>query len=144
MSTDYNVLIDIGRVDPDGLDLDVLAEWSAVAAGTPLGTVEVVLTIPARTLRQAAATGLSVVEAAGLETRSVRVLTTAAYDAGLDVGVEPETVSVADAARILGISPQAVRQRLGAGSLPGRRVGRDWRIPRASVIPAGAPIAASA
>lgn len=127
---DYTVLVDIGRVDPDTVDLDPLADWHTIAAGTPLGTVELVLTLPADTLRQAVTTALTVVAAAGHHPHAVRALPTTDYDAGHDLPADTATLSVPEAARLLHVTPQAIRARLAAGTLPGRRIGRDWRIPR--------------
>jgi excisionase family DNA binding protein len=42
-------------------------------------------------------------------------------------------VSVPEAANILGVGQQRVRQLLDRGKLSGRRVGRDWVVSRASV-----------
>lgn len=131
--TDFNVLVDVGRVDPDSIDLDALADWHAIAAGTPSGTIELVLTVPAEHLRQAVATALTIVATAGHEPQAVRAMTTDAYDTGVGLGPEPETLSVAEAAELLHVTPQAIRQRLTTGTLPGRRIGRDWRLPTAAI-----------
>lgn len=42
-------------------------------------------------------------------------------------------LSVREAAAILGVSPKTVRWRLEKGKLAGRKVGRDWIVPRAEV-----------
>ncbi|MCV2396182.1 helix-turn-helix domain-containing protein [Actinotalea sp. M2MS4P-6] len=132
MAASYNVVVDIGRVDPVALDLDPLAELHAVAAGTCYGTLELILTLPAEDLRQAASLGWSVVKAAGHEPQALTVMTIADFDLrwGLD---EPATITVREAAELLGVSPQAVRQRLDSGSLPGERRGRDWHLPKRAI-----------
>lgn len=132
MTTEYNALIDIGSAKPDDVDLDAFAQHHGVLAGTPYGTLEVILTVPAETLQQAAVTALALVAAAGHQPQALRVMTTDAFDNGY-AQPEPQTFSVAEAAQVLGVTPSAVRQRLAGGSLPGRRDGRDWRIPRAAV-----------
>ena len=133
-TSDYNVIIDIGHIQPDGVDLDVLAVYHAVAAGTPTGSVELILTMPAESLLQAITTTLSAVQAlTRYEPFVVRAMSTAAFDAGYDIVGEPDTLSVGEAADRLGVTASAVRQRLSAGSLAGRRVGRDWRLPLAIV-----------
>lgn len=43
------------------------------------------------------------------------------------------TVATGEAARRLGITPQAVRDRIRAGTLSGRRQGRAWRVDSASL-----------
>jgi excisionase family DNA binding protein len=40
----------------------------------------------------------------------------------------PELVSVTEAAERLGVSRQAVLQRLASGSLPGTKVGTTWAV----------------
>ncbi len=132
MSTMYNAVIDVGRVEPLDEYLDQLDGYHAVLAGTPAGTLEVIISLPAESLRQAATTALAVVEAAGLTPRTLDVLTSEDFDAR-HADDDGETISVAEAAELLGVTPSAVRQRLGSGSLPGRRVGRDWRLPKAGV-----------
>jgi len=44
------------------------------------------------------------------------------------MGEDRAGVSVAEAAAALGITPEAVRKRLGRGTLLGHRVGRTWRV----------------
>lgn len=130
-TTSYNAIVDIGVTTPDDAILDALTGYHAVLSSTAHGTLEVVITLPAEDLRQAATTALAVVaQAIGRSPRAIHVLTTEDYDAGLGTSLEPETVSVNEAALILGVTPSAVRQRLALGTLPGRRVGRDWRVPR--------------
>lgn len=127
----YNAVIDVGRAEPRDEYLEALAEHSPVLAAAPRGTLEVVLSLPASSLRQAVVTALALVEAAGLTPRSIEVLTSEDFDArSADDGA---TISVAEAAELLGVTASAVRQRLGAGTLPGRRIGRDWRLPRAAI-----------
>ncbi|WP_407706095.1 helix-turn-helix domain-containing protein [Actinobaculum suis] len=48
----------------------------------------------------------------------------------------PPLLSTTEVARRLGISRQAVTQRLAAGTLPGRRAGNTWVVAEAD-IPAG-------
>jgi excisionase family DNA binding protein len=50
--------------------------------------------------------------------------------AGMDTTAPPQHLTVSDAARVLGISPQTVRQLAHAGELPGAyRIGTAIRIP---------------
>ncbi len=63
----------------------------------------------------------------------IEVLPTAAYDARLGMAGLQEVLSVGETATELGISEQAVRQRLDAGTLAGRKAGRAWHIPREAV-----------
>lgn len=47
--------------------------------------------------------------------------------------VTTQTISVQEAATLLGVSPATVRKAIDAGQMPGRRVGRVYRIHRASL-----------
>lgn len=44
-----------------------------------------------------------------------------------------ELVSATEAATILGLTSQAVRDRITAGTLPGRKIGRNWLVPTAAL-----------
>src|SRR5918998_1204125 len=46
----------------------------------------------------------------------------------------PEVMTVAQAAELLQLEPEAVAELAEAGELPGRRVGDDWRFSRAAVL----------
>jgi len=43
-------------------------------------------------------------------------------------------VSTGEAARILGVSPEAVWQNISKGRIPAMKVGRNWIIPRAELL----------
>lgn len=47
--------------------------------------------------------------------------------------LEPLTVSVEEAAAMLGVSPTSIYERLRAGEFPGFRVGGRWVISRAQL-----------
>ncbi|GAA4627239.1 helix-turn-helix domain-containing protein [Cellulomonas oligotrophica] len=136
MSTSFNAVVDVGRVDVENdadAILKALAGYHAVLAGTRRGTVEAIVTLPAETLAQAATTALAVVAAAGGTPQSLQVMTTEEFDRRAGLAEDDEDLSVPQAAKRLRVTQQAIRQRLASGSLPGRRVGRDWRIPAAAV-----------
>ena len=46
---------------------------------------------------------------------------------------EDNLIGVTEAAGALEVTPQAVRERLAARTLPGRKIGRNWALP-ASVL----------
>lgn len=48
-------------------------------------------------------------------------------------------LTVKEAAEILMVHPESLRRLLRDGKFPGRKVGGDWRIPRADVMPDEAP-----
>ena len=64
---------------------------------------------------------------------ALEVLPTLEYDARLGMAGLQEVLSVGETAAELGISEQAVRQRLDNGTLAGRKAGRAWHIPREAV-----------
>jgi excisionase family DNA binding protein len=134
-ATEWNIIAGIGDSDPEAFDIAAFAEWGGVLAPAPQGGMQVTLTVPAVSLRQAIATGLTIVEAAGLTPTSLDALTSQAYDRR-SIATAPDTVGVPEAARLLGVSANAVRQRIQTGSLPARRVGRDWQIPRPALTEA--------
>lgn len=128
--TDYNVMLDLARIDPETFDLTPFEVYGGALVATAVGTRELVLTVPAHNISQAITTAYNAFwEAHRFEPYIVRAMSTAAFDAGLDLPSTPETMSVGEAASRLGVTASAVRQRLSAGTLPGARVGRDWRIP---------------
>lgn len=47
---------------------------------------------------------------------------------------EPEFLTVEEVAELLRVSSRTVQRLLKEGKLPGVRVGRQWRIPRAELL----------
>jgi len=45
-----------------------------------------------------------------------------------------DIISVEDAARLIGISPQAVREALRSGKIIGKRLGRPWAVSQKSAL----------
>lgn len=97
-------------------------------------TTLLILTAPAETLRQATNILHDVaVNAVGKEPISIEVMRTAEWDRREGFEPMPELVSVTDAAGRLGVTRQAVLQRIEAGSLPGTKVGKTWVIPASAL-----------
>jgi excisionase family DNA binding protein len=48
--------------------------------------------------------------------------------------VEPEIMDVHEAAAFLKVSPATVRAQLAAQRMPGKRIGKEWRISRTALI----------
>jgi excisionase family DNA binding protein len=127
--TSYTVLLDLASTDPEQFDLTPFADYHAVLASSPSGHVELVCTVEAGNMRQAVSTVLAdAYDRLRFEPFAARVLSTAAFDGGHDLNDTTQTISVAEAAAALGVTPSAVRQRLTSGSIAGQRVGRDWRV----------------
>lgn len=123
---------DLTEVRVDEL-LDQLTDYAAVISRSAFGRTVLTITVPAETLRQAATTSLAVVEAAGGRPVAIEVMATSEYDRRAGLQPMPELVSVTEAAELLGVSRQAVLQRLERGTLPGRKVGDTWAIARTAL-----------
>lgn len=147
---DYNATIEVGhRPDPGGIDpdfadtiLDDLATCSPAISISERGWLEITITLPAESLVDATSSALTYIRMATARgdgkaqypAVSVNVTTTEEYDKrnGLDVQM-PDLVSVTEAAEILGVSRQAVLDRIGRHTLPATKVGREYVIRRASL-----------
>lgn len=135
---EYNARIEYQtREDIDDRLLDALADYHPATGRAPRGWVEAIITLPAENLRQAATTALAVAEAAHVAPLlAVEVLPTAEFDARHGLTPLPDLVSVTEAALLLGVSRQAVLQRLERGTLAGSKVGDTWVVQRGQLIPA--------
>ena len=138
---DYNATLTITPSSPlkDDDPVDVLMEtfadyhpavWDAPASP---GAVQVVITLPAHALAQAVATATALAAQVG-DLEGIEVIPTKVWDRreGLKID-DVELVSVPEAATILGLTSQAVRDRITAGTLPGRKIGRNWLVPTAAL-----------
>jgi len=137
----YNATITLNRPAPDGPDdpwvditIDTLVGLSPAISGDNRET-RLVVTIPADDARQATvlagAIAASVAPQASLI--GLEVITTEEFDRRNGVPPMPDLLSVTQAADALGVTRQAVLQRIASGSLPAARVGEVWAIP-ASVV----------
>lgn len=134
--TSYNAIVQLVDRFSDELAeqlIDELIDYHPAASRSPYGRPEVILTVEAESLRQATSTVLAVVQAAGHAAYSLEVLPTEAFDQRLELEPMPELLSVAEAAEQLGVSRQAVQKRIDSGSLPARRVGKVYAVPRSSL-----------
>lgn len=139
--TYFNAIVDLDVPAEDGGTGDAAARGLLAALEPhlpvlevgPRGTLVVIITLPAANLLEAVRDALEVcARAAGREPAAVHVLSTDDFDSGAWLG-NTGTLSVAEAAEALGVSADVIRRRLAEGSLPGRRVGRDWRLPRSCI-----------
>ena len=140
---DYNAPVEVAhRPDPYAVDADfgddvidrLLAASPAIGI-SERGWMDVTITRPANSLLDASATALALVKAAtGHEPVSVEVMPTAEFDKRNGISYPmPDLVSVSEAAQILGVSRQAVLDRITRKTLPATKVGREYAIQRASV-----------
>ena len=141
MSTDYNIRAET-TVSLDEKHtvavLDALAAYHPAIGRSAFGRAEVIITLPAETVAQAAATATAVIAAAiaPAELLGLEILTTADFDRRTGLEPVPELMSVTEAALALHISRQAVLQRIDAGTLAATRIGTTWAIPAAVVMAA--------
>ena len=131
--TMYNAEVTVRtKLEIDDL-LEVLAGYHPSLSFAGRGQWRATISLPAENLRQAISTALAVVEAgAGGPATAIEVTTSAEFDARMGLKPLPEMVSVTEAATQLGVTRQAVLERLERGTLPGQKVGTTW------VIQAGA------
>ena len=138
---DYNATLTITPSSPveDDEAVDVLmeafADYHPAVGDAPAspGALQAVVTVPAHTLAQAVATATALATQVG-DLEGIEVIPTQVWDrrAGLKID-DVELISVTEAATILGLTSQAIRDRITAGTLPGRKIGRNWLVPTAAL-----------
>ncbi|MGH1563012.1 helix-turn-helix domain-containing protein [Mumia sp. DW29H23] len=134
----YNALVEVARkgLDEDFAD-DLIAalEHHHPAVGeSPRGWVSARISLPAESLAQASTTAVALVEAAtGAAAIACEVATETEFDAREGFVSAPELVSVTQAAESLGVSRQAVLDRIARRTLPATKVGRDYVIPAEAI-----------
>ena len=132
----FNVRAELAtrRRDLDDDLIDALDGYSPVVSRSDRGRVEVIITLPADTLRQAITTALPLLEQAGNSgVIALEVMSTDEFDARNGIDPIPDLMSVSEAAELLGVTRTRVQQLLDEGKLPGSLVGRTYVIPRAAV-----------
>lgn len=134
---DFNATLTVPRShEPDDL-VDALATFHP-AVGTSQqhpDSWEVVTTLPATSLDQAITTIQAIARDAGItDLRGLEVIPTTDWDLR-EATTDGELLSVTEAATRLGVTPQAVRERLKTGSLTGFKTGHRWNIPARALRP---------
>ena len=130
---DYNATLTFTPVD--GVDDDELVDYYPAVGPSDLvpGAREAVITLPAASLSQAITTVRAVAAPLGV-LHGLEIVPTAAWDHRLGRTTnEDDLIGVTEAAGALGVTPQAVRERLAAGTLPGRKIGRNWALPASAL-----------
>lgn len=114
--------------------IDHLVGFGPVVSRLATGRAELIITLPADDLRTAIATALALArDATGDEPVGIEVVTTAEFDRRNSQAPVPELLSVTQVAETLGVTRQAVLQRIESGSLPAQRVGKGWAVSAALV-----------
>lgn len=115
-----------GNPTADEVDaaMDALGEYAAALSLSPHGYRGARITFPADSFSQAATTAVAVVTAAlGGDVVRLELMSEAEADLRDGTAELPELVGVTEAADILGVSPQRVRQMIDEGKIAAQRVG---------------------
>jgi len=111
--------------------LDALIDYHPAIGGDATGEAHVVITLPAEGLDQAISTARALF--APLRPLGLEVVPTELWDRRVGIPRVPELLSVTDVATRLGVTRQAILQRIESGSLPAVKVGKGWAVPAAAV-----------
>lgn len=133
--TSYTARIELDtRAGDPHVIADALGDYDVDVRRTLHGRPEVVLTLPADNLRQAITTAMAVTAGAtGFDVIALEAMPTREHQERSGLPPVPPLLSVTEAAEEIGVSPQAVRLRLEAGTLPGTKVGATWVVPAAAI-----------
>lgn len=137
----FNATMEFNTVlTPETADqvVDRLADFAAAAETSEAGNLQVTITLEADSVQTAAHLALGLAREGNLELLRIEVLSTNAFDRRIGLGDLHDVISVKEAAVELGVSPQAIRQRLEADTLAGRKAGRTWHVSREAVYAAKA------
>ena len=138
---EYNATLTIAPFSPveddDAVDdlMEAFADYHPAVGDAPAspGAVQAVITLPAHTLAHAVAPAPPQAPHVGA-LEGIEVIPTQVWDRREGLKVDDiELVSVTEAATILGLTSQAIRDRITAGTLPGRKIGRNWVVPAAAL-----------
>lgn len=132
---ELEVPIDNLAGDPADKLLDRFADYHPVLARSTLGRAELILSLPAQSLWQAASTVRHLVD--DLPATRVILETSTEFDLRSHADV-PHLLSVTEAAQRLGITRAGVQRKIDTGTLPAVRVGNAWAIPAVAAEAAAA------
>ena len=135
MSTRHSVTIELStQVDLTDRDLAALASYHPFVSRGPRGHLVIELALPADDVVQAVQTAVAVVgRVVDSPALSVTALPADESDRRAGLCPVPRLLSVSEVAAQLGVSRQAVLQRIDSGSLPATRVGTAWAVQAAAV-----------
>ncbi|SDB93225.1 DNA binding domain-containing protein, excisionase family [Sanguibacter gelidistatuariae] len=141
MTAHHTVRVELNTRDDIGTQLSTaLSAYHPTLSRGPRGHVVVAITLPADSVVQAVQTAVAVVaQATGADVLAVEALPAEESTKRAGLAPVPPLLSVSEAAAQLGVSRQAVLQRIDSGSLPATRIGSTWAVPGASLIQAAQP-----
>jgi excisionase family DNA binding protein len=138
-TTDYTVTVELDKRAPTDADINAihqrLDELSVSVAENLEGFVELTLTVPGHTLRQAVITAMMVAEGLGAAVTAVHATTQEIHDRRGSAQELPPVVSVPEAAELLKVTRQYVLQMIAEGKLPASKVARDYIIVKSALGP---------
>lgn len=140
MTAHHTVRIELDtREDVDARLVADLGSYRPDVARGPRGHVLVTITVPADTVVQAVQTAVAVVaQASPAPVLAVEALPAEESEKREGLTPVPRLLSVSETASELGVSRQAVLQRIDSGSLPAVRIGSTWAV-LASALSAARP-----
>lgn len=134
----YNAQVEVELRDTAAPEqaIDALAEHHPATWQSDRGWCGATISLPAESLAQATSAAVALVSAAygGAPAIACEVMTEDERDAREGWAPTPELLSVTEVAEQLGITRQAVLQRINSGSLPARKVGQGWAIPAGAIV----------
>lgn len=135
MPTNYNATITTNPLTDTDIDhhLNTLHTYHVALSNPRAGEGQIILTIPADTLAQAIQTTQAVAASTGITINALTIETTERFDALADDIPMPKLISVTEAAQLIGITRQAILQRITTHTIPATKIGDTWAIPRAAI-----------
>lgn len=135
MTTTYTAIIEVAAKGiPSDDAMEALANYHPALSTSQRGWMTAHITLPAENLAQAVTTATALVEAAyGAAAIACEVMTEAESDAREGLAPVPDLLSVTEVALHLGVSRQAVLDRIARHTLPAKKVGREYAIPRSAL-----------
>lgn len=140
MTAHHTVRLELDtREDLDARLTATLGSYRPTTSRGPRGHVVVAITVPADTVLQAVQTaGAVLAQAIDAPVLTVEALPAEESEKRAGLAHVPPLLSVSETAAELGVSRQAVLQRIDSGSLAAVRVGSTWAVP-ASALSAARP-----
>ena len=135
----YNAAVEVDHNAAAGEDLvdelmSSLEQYHPAVGTSPRGWLEVRISLPAESLAQACVTATALVETfTGAAAIAAEVMTETEFDARQGFASEPELISAGQAAKILGVSTERVRQLAVAHRIQSVPVGGRRNYVRSSV-----------